>query len=95
MEEAVAAAAEAFRTWSELSASNRSRTLAKYVRLLLDHQPEVAKSITVEQGKVPVPSGGAWRWEGEVAELIHTLGDQPAGFFGRRWLDPPPKESLR
>jgi malonate-semialdehyde dehydrogenase (acetylating)/methylmalonate-semialdehyde dehydrogenase len=52
MEEAVAAAAEAFRTWSELSASNRSRTLAKYVRLLLDHQPEVAKSITVEQGKV-------------------------------------------
>eukprot|EP00667_Euglena_gracilis_P014515 EG_transcript_15045 len=52
MEEATLAAAEAFKTWGEVSASNRMRLMMKYCRLVQANQLEVAKSITREQGKV-------------------------------------------
>ena len=50
--EAVEAAAEAFKTWSEISASNRMRMMIKYAEVIRENMTEVAQHITREQGKV-------------------------------------------
>merc|ERR1719352_1433737 len=48
---AVDAAAEAFKTWSQVSVSNRQRVMLNYQRLIREHTPELAEIITREQGK--------------------------------------------
>ncbi|NQX68371.1 CoA-acylating methylmalonate-semialdehyde dehydrogenase [Paenibacillus alba] len=48
---AVQAAAEAFKTWSQTPVPRRARVLFKYQQLLVDHWEELARLITLENGK--------------------------------------------
>ncbi|WP_270180264.1 NAD-dependent succinate-semialdehyde dehydrogenase [Alkalihalobacillus sp. CinArs1] len=48
---AVDAASEAFRPWSQLSAFERSAYLTKWHQLINDHKEDLARSMTLEQGK--------------------------------------------
>ncbi|MBS4179509.1 CoA-acylating methylmalonate-semialdehyde dehydrogenase [Lederbergia citrea] len=48
---AVQAGAEAFETWKEVAIPRRARILFKYQQLLVEHWDELAKLITIENGK--------------------------------------------
>ena len=48
---AVEVAAEAFQTWKEVAVPKRARILFKYQQLLVEHWDELAKLITIENGK--------------------------------------------
>src|SRR5699024_8678371 len=51
VEEAVKLANEAFQKWKEVALPNRARIMFKYQQLLVDHWDELAKLITIENGK--------------------------------------------
>src|SRR5699024_3950615 len=51
VEYAVEVAEEAFKTWKEVAVPRRARILFKYQQLLVDHWDELAKIITIENGK--------------------------------------------
>lgn len=51
LNEAVKAAKEAFHTWKEEPVPKRARILFKYQQLLVDHWDELARLITIENGK--------------------------------------------
>lgn len=54
IDEAVAAAKEAFKEWSQVSVSNRMRYMLKYQQLIRDNTEWLAEMITEEQGKTLV-----------------------------------------
>jgi len=58
MTSAVDAAAEAFKTWSKVSVSERQRVMHNYQRLIREHTPELAEMITAEQGKTIADAKG-------------------------------------
>ncbi|MNB79322.1 Methylmalonate semialdehyde dehydrogenase [acylating] [compost metagenome] len=51
VDRAVAAAQEAFAGWSKTPVPRRARILFKYQQLLVDHWEELARTITLENGK--------------------------------------------
>ncbi|MGA8941144.1 MAG: CoA-acylating methylmalonate-semialdehyde dehydrogenase [Thermoactinomyces sp.] len=51
VDEAVKAAKTAFETWKNVAVPKRARILFKYQQLLVDHADELAKLITMENGK--------------------------------------------
>ncbi|WP_374017779.1 CoA-acylating methylmalonate-semialdehyde dehydrogenase [Paenibacillus thiaminolyticus] len=51
LNEAAEAAAEAFKTWSRTAVPRRARIMFKYQQLLIEHWDELAKLITLENGK--------------------------------------------
>ncbi|MFL1675150.1 CoA-acylating methylmalonate-semialdehyde dehydrogenase [Paenibacillus thiaminolyticus] len=51
LNEAAEAAAEAFKTWSRTAVPRRARIMFKYQQLLIEHWDELAKLITMENGK--------------------------------------------
>lgn len=51
LNEAVTVAAEAFRAWSRTAVPRRARIMFKYQQLLVEHWDELAKLITLENGK--------------------------------------------
>lgn len=51
VEQAVAAAKEAFKTWGKTPVPRRARILFKYQQLLVEHWEELARLITIENGK--------------------------------------------
>ncbi|MEI3604316.1 CoA-acylating methylmalonate-semialdehyde dehydrogenase [Pseudogracilibacillus sp. SE30717A] len=51
LDEAVKVAAETFKTWKEEPVPKRARILFKYQQLLVEHWDELARLITVENGK--------------------------------------------
>lgn len=51
LDEAVAAAAEAFETWKNVPTPRRARILFKYQQLLVEHWDELARMVTIENGK--------------------------------------------
>ena len=58
MTAAVDVAAEAFKTWSKVSVSERQRVMFNFQRLIREHTPELAEIITREQGKTIVDAKG-------------------------------------
>lgn len=58
LEAATANAAEAFKTWREVAPQQRVRVFLKYQQLVRDHQEDVAKLITKEQGKTLADARG-------------------------------------
>ena len=50
-QEAIAAAADALPDWAALPASARADALRRYHQLVMDHQEELARILTAEQGK--------------------------------------------
>jgi len=51
LDEAVKVAAETFKTWKEEPVPKRARILFKYQQLLVEHWDELARLITIENGK--------------------------------------------
>ncbi|WP_078408939.1 CoA-acylating methylmalonate-semialdehyde dehydrogenase [Priestia abyssalis] len=51
VERAVQVADEAFQTWSQVAVPRRARILFKYQQLLVDNWDELAKLVTIENGK--------------------------------------------
>ncbi|MEH7273659.1 CoA-acylating methylmalonate-semialdehyde dehydrogenase [Neobacillus vireti] len=51
VDRAVQAANEAFKTWSQVAVPKRARILFKYQQLLVEHWDELAKLVTMENGK--------------------------------------------
>ena len=51
VDQAVQAANEAFKTWSQVPVPKRGRILFKYQQLLVEHWDELARLVTVENGK--------------------------------------------
>lgn len=58
VERAVQAADEAFKTWSKTPVPKRARILFKYQQLLVEHWDELARQITIENGKSYVEAHG-------------------------------------
>ena len=50
-EQAVTAAATAFPDWSGLTGAERAATLMRWSQLMLEHQQDLARILTLEQGK--------------------------------------------
>ncbi|MCI1695848.1 CoA-acylating methylmalonate-semialdehyde dehydrogenase [Aneurinibacillus aneurinilyticus] len=51
LDRAVAAAKEAYKTWKTVAVPRRARILFKYQQLLVEHWDELARLITIENGK--------------------------------------------
>ncbi len=51
LDDAVAVAKEAFKTWSKTPVPKRARVLFKYQQLLIENWEELAKLVTIENGK--------------------------------------------
>jgi acyl-CoA reductase-like NAD-dependent aldehyde dehydrogenase len=67
LDEAVAAAKEAFKTWSRTSVPERREKLVAYAQALQEHADDFAKLLTTEQGK-PLMFASA-----EVTSGVHWL----------------------
>jgi aldehyde dehydrogenase (NAD+) len=66
---AVAAAAEAFKSWRATPAPARGRIVAKAARLLEENKEEVAQLLTLEEGKTMAESRGELQRSINVAEF--------------------------
>ncbi len=64
---AVASAAEAFKTWSKVSLTNRMRIMLTFQHLVREHTQELAELVTLEHGKT-LPDA-----EGEVARSLEAI----------------------
>jgi aldehyde dehydrogenase (NAD+) len=64
VEQAVAAAREAFRTWRTVPGPRRGALVRRFGQLLSDHQDAIAELIMIEVGKIPSEA------QGEVQEMI-------------------------
>jgi len=51
LDEAVAVAQEAFKSWKKVAVPKRARILFKYQQLLIEHWEELARFVTLENGK--------------------------------------------
>jgi succinate-semialdehyde dehydrogenase/glutarate-semialdehyde dehydrogenase len=85
--EAIAAAARAFTTWRETTAKARAVVLRRWSDLMLAHQEDLARLMTIEQGKPLAESrgevayaAGFLEWFGEEARRVYgdvIPGHQP------------------
>merc|ERR1719278_556227 len=74
MNEAVASATEAFKTWSKTTPLTRQQILLKYQQLIKENIKDVAKLITTEQGKtLPDAEGDVMRGLQVVEHLCGNL----------------------
>ncbi|PED07378.1 CoA-acylating methylmalonate-semialdehyde dehydrogenase [Bacillus pseudomycoides] len=69
VERAVEAAKAAYETWSKVPVPNRSRRLYKYLQLLQENKDELAKIITLENGKTLKDASGEVQRGIEAVEL--------------------------
>ncbi|MCQ6267877.1 CoA-acylating methylmalonate-semialdehyde dehydrogenase [Fictibacillus sp. WQ 8-8] len=58
VDKAVRAAQEAFESWSQVAVPKRARILFKYQQLLVEHWDELARLVTIENGKSFVEAHG-------------------------------------
>lgn len=62
IDEAIAAAGDAFKTWKEVATPERARLFLKYQHLLKEHQKEIAEILSKENGKTLADAmGDVWR----------------------------------
>jgi len=74
MKEAAANSAEAFKTWSGVSVSNRVRVMLKLQQLIRDNTKELAAILTEEQGKTITDAEGDIFRGLEVVEHAASMG---------------------
>jgi acyl-CoA reductase-like NAD-dependent aldehyde dehydrogenase len=91
LDAAVAAARRAFPAWSAQPWAERQAVLAAIARKLTEHQDELARLLTREQGKplsrATVEIGGAARWFSEFAKMTlpdPVLQDTPQAYVAIR-----------
>ena len=74
MEEAAGCAQEAFGTWREVPVQQRQRVMFELQKLVRDNTEEIARSITLEQGKtLPDARGDVFRGL-EIVEMSSAIG---------------------
>ncbi|MFK4465155.1 CoA-acylating methylmalonate-semialdehyde dehydrogenase [Bacillus sp. RC252] len=97
VEKAVEAAKAAYKTWSKVPVSNRSRQLYKYLQLLQENKEELAKIITLENGKTLTDATGEVQRGIEAVELAtsapnlmmgQALPNIASGIDGSIWRYP-------
>lgn len=79
MEEATAAAAEAFKTWKTTPVQHRQRIMLKLQSLIREHTEAIAHSITMEQGKTLADARGDVFRGLEVVETTCNLAPSIMG----------------
>jgi len=77
--QAIEAADQAFETWSELTAYDRSRLLRKYYDLILENEQELAELMTKEMGKPLTESKGEVRY---AADYIEWYAEEAKRIYG-------------
>ncbi|MGG0455500.1 CoA-acylating methylmalonate-semialdehyde dehydrogenase [Bacillus mycoides] len=97
VEKAVEAAKAAYETWSKVPVPNRSRQLCKYLQLLQENKDELAKIITLENGKTLTDATGEVQRGIEAVELAtsapnlmmgQALPNIASGIDGSIWRYP-------
>lgn len=84
VDHAIQVANEAFKTWSQTSVPKRARILFKYQQLLVDNWNELAKLITIENGKsYPEAYGEVQRG----IECVEFAAGAPTLMMGRQLPD--------
>ncbi|MEU9289505.1 CoA-acylating methylmalonate-semialdehyde dehydrogenase [Streptomyces sp. NPDC048275] len=78
---AVAAAAQAFETWSESSLTQRTQVMFAFRQLLVEHEEELGRIISAEHGKTVDDARGEITRGREVVEFACGLGDVLKGSF--------------
>ncbi|MFD2761100.1 NAD-dependent succinate-semialdehyde dehydrogenase [Lentibacillus juripiscarius] len=76
---AVAAAHDAFASWSELTAHDRAGYLQKLNQLMLEHQEELAQIMTIEMGKPIKESRGEVNY---AASFIEWFAEEGKRIYG-------------
>jgi acyl-CoA reductase-like NAD-dependent aldehyde dehydrogenase len=92
LDQAVAAARAAFKTWRKAPIEERQAAVAKAGDLLIEHADEIARLFTREQGR-PVESAkseivGAGNWMQNVAKMtppVHVSEDTATSFIETRY----------
>ncbi|RIX59758.1 methylmalonate-semialdehyde dehydrogenase (CoA acylating) [Paenibacillus nanensis] len=84
LDEAVAAARTAFRSWSKTPVPRRARVLFKYQQLLVDHWDELARLITLENGKSFTEAYGEVQ---RGIECVEFAAGAPTLMMGRQLPD--------
>ncbi|MCK5425094.1 MAG: CoA-acylating methylmalonate-semialdehyde dehydrogenase [Emcibacter sp.] len=81
VENAIAVAQAAFPAWAATSVLQRSRIMTKFTALLYKHQPELAKLVSLEHGKVIEDAMGSVLRGIEVAEFACGIPHLQKGEF--------------
>ncbi|MCF8474639.1 MAG: CoA-acylating methylmalonate-semialdehyde dehydrogenase [Emcibacter sp.] len=81
VEQAIAVAEAAFPAWSATSIVARSRIMTRFTALLYKHQPELAKLVSLEHGKVIEDAMGSVLRGIEVAEFACGIPHLQKGEF--------------
>ena len=81
---AVAAAAEAFRTWGETPVTRRQRIMFRYRELMESHKGDLAKIITAEHGKTLDDAAGEVQRGLEVVEFACGIPHLLKGEFSEQ-----------
>jgi malonate-semialdehyde dehydrogenase (acetylating) / methylmalonate-semialdehyde dehydrogenase len=84
LNQAVAAAKEAFKTWSKTPVPRRARILFKYQQLLVEHWEELARLVTLENGK---SYGEAYGEVQRGIECVEFAAGAPTLMMGKQLPD--------
>ncbi|KAF9651085.1 succinic semialdehyde dehydrogenase [Thelephora ganbajun] len=90
--EAIAAAADAFKSWSKTTAKHRHDLLMKLHRLMLQHHDDLGRIVTLENGKTLTEGKGESAYSASfiewfAEEAVRTYGEQiPSSMPGIRNL---------
>jgi len=79
--QAVAAAKEAFKTWRKTPITTRARVFLRYQALIREHMEELAETLTAEQGKTLADARGDVFRGLEVVEHASAVGNLQVGDF--------------
>lgn len=79
VEQAIAAAQAAFRTWRKTPIGARARVFLKYQQLIRENMPELAAVLTAEQGKTLADAQGDVFRGLEVVEHAAAIGNLQLG----------------
>lgn len=79
IEAAIAGAGEAFKSWRKTSIGTRARIFLKYQQLIREHMPELAATLTAEQGKTLADAEGDVFRGLEVVEHAAGIGNLQLG----------------
>ena len=83
--EAIASAKEAFKTWKDVPVTERARIMMRYAQLLKEHHDEIATIICHELGKLLKMPKATF---GVVLRLL-SKANAPSNMMGRRFLTLP------
>ena len=92
--QAIAAAHEAFKTWSKLLAKERSQVLRRWYDLIIEHGDELALLLTTEQGKPIAEAKGEILYGASFVVPVLRRG-RSSSLFAERWQVVPAGPGLR